>query len=63
MEAFAYTRDSHSMDTQNYQLLLKQAMNRIDQTEKLLHERVHKEVQRIITKHVHIQTELNKSNI
>lgn len=60
MEAFAYTDDLHSMNTQNYHILLKQAIRRIDQTEMLLQKRVNKEIESIILKHAQIQNELNK---
>lgn len=60
MEVMAHNQDTISMRTQNYQYILREAIHRIEQTEKVLQERVDQEIKTLIMKHTHIQTTLNK---
>ncbi len=60
MEALAHNQYTNSMSTRNYQYVLNQALQRIERTEKVLQERVDKEIKTLIMKHTHIQTTLNK---
>lgn len=49
------------MSTSNYLALVQKAMNQLKITETILEEMIQKEVKSHISKHAHLQIELNKS--